>query len=53
MAESIVLTAIETPTKEGYVVIPHGMKPTYLHTLNGQMIAYVEGWTAAREYDQN
>src|ERR1035437_895631 len=53
MAEPIVLTAIKAPIKEGYVVIPHGMKPIYLHTLNGQVIAYVKGWTAPREYDQN
>ena len=53
MVEPIVLTAIKAPIKECYVVIPHGMKPIYLHTLNGQTIAYVKGWTAARKYDQN
>lgn len=53
MAEPIVLTAIEAPIEQGYVVIPHDMKPVYLHTLDRRMIAYVEGWTPAGEYDQN
>lgn len=53
MAEPIVLTAVEAPIEQGYIVIPHDMKPVYVHTLNGQMVAYVKGWTAAREYDQN
>jgi len=53
MAEPTVLTAIEARIVNDHLVIPHGMTPIYLHSINGQMIAHVEGWTEASEYDQN
>ena len=34
---------------DGYLVVPSGMKPIYLH---GQVV-HVEGWTAEKEYDRN
>jgi hypothetical protein len=53
MSEPIALKAIEARVVDDHVVIPHGMTPIYLHSLNSQMIAHVAGWTAAREYDLN
>ena len=35
------------------VVIPQGMTPIYVHSLAGQWIAHVTGWTTARQYDSN
>jgi hypothetical protein len=47
------LTAIEPQIRDGYVLIPKGMTPVYLHELGDRTIAYVEDWTAEREYDAN
>ena len=47
------LTAIEAQVVDGRLVIPHGMTPIYSHVLQGRMIAYVEGWSAEKEYDQS
>jgi hypothetical protein len=51
--DPIILTPIEAQIVDDHLVIPHGMTPVYLHSLNGQLIAHVEGWTAAKEYDLN
>jgi hypothetical protein len=53
MPAPIAQTLIEGRIDNGHLVIPHGMTPIYLQSVNGKMIAYVDGWTAQKEYDQN
>ncbi len=45
------LTPIETKIHEGYVVIPVGMTLVFLYDAGDRYLAYVQGWTAAGEYD--
>ena len=48
------LTAIEAQLLDAHVAIPRGMKPIYLHQLEGgHWLAHVEGWTAEKEYDSD
>lgn len=53
MSEAVQLESIGAQVVDGYLAIPHGMKPIYLRVAGGKMVAYVQGWTAEREYDQN
>jgi hypothetical protein len=46
-----VLTAMTPWIRDGYVAIPKGMAPVYLHDLEGRAISHVAGWTAEREYN--
>jgi hypothetical protein len=53
VSEPRALTLMEGRIVDGHVVIPRGMTPKYVQSLNGKMITYVHGWAAAGEYDQN
>lgn len=45
------LMTIDPQIRDGYLMIPKGMTPIYLHHLRGdRMIAYVEGWKPELEF---
>ena len=45
------LTAIEAELWDGYIVIPKGMKPVFLHDQGNRLLAYVLDWSPSGEYD--
>jgi hypothetical protein len=45
------LTRITATRIGDHILIPHGLTPAYALEENGQWIAFVEGWTGAKELD--
>src|ERR1700686_5013011 len=45
------LMAMKPEIVDGYLVVPVGMTPVYLHFLKDRWIVYVEGWTPEGEFN--
>jgi hypothetical protein len=43
---------MEVQIADNHLVMPHGLTPVFLQSLDGRMIAHVTRWTTAAEYDQ-
>ncbi len=51
--EAPTLIGILAVIREEHLLIPTGMTPIYLHLGTPGPVAYVEGWTPQKEYENN
>ncbi len=53
MSNPVRLVPIDANIRDGYLLVPHGMTPVFLHEYDGRKLVHVSGYDPKNEYDSH